>query len=90
MEITPRFACDLSDSNTSRGMLEGFKMRQDVSLLLSPEQMGEMAVQLNSLVRSLFKHSNKLGFLHCICLDFDDIHALVSQLVDRNVLLVTV
>jgi hypothetical protein len=65
-------------------------MREDVSLLLSPEQMGELALQLNGLVRSLFKYSRKIGFLHYIYLDFDDVHALVFQLADRNVLLITV
>jgi hypothetical protein len=64
-------------------------MREDVSLLLSPEQMGGLAMQLNELVRSLFKYSRKIGFLHYLYLDFDDVHALVFQLVDRNVLLIT-
>lgn len=49
---------------TPKGMLNGFKMRDDVSLLLSPEQMGGLAMQLNELVRSLFKYSKKIGFLH--------------------------
>ena len=73
-----------------RGTLKGFKMREDTSLLLTPKQMGEMALQLNSMIRSLFKFSHKLGFLHYMYLDFDDVHALVFQLADRNVLLVTV
>jgi hypothetical protein len=73
-----------------KGMLKGFKMRDDVSLLLSPEQMGGLAMQLNELVRSLFKYSKKIGFLHYLYLDFDDIHALVFQLADRNLLLITV
>jgi hypothetical protein len=73
-----------------KGMLKGFKMRDDVSLLLSPEQMGGMAMQLNELVRSLFKYSKKIGFLHYLYLDFDDVHALVFQLADRNLLLITV
>jgi hypothetical protein len=65
-------------------------MREDVSLLLSPEQMGELAMQLNVLVRSLFKFSRKIGFLHYVYLDFDDIHSFVFQLADRNILLITV
>lgn len=73
-----------------KGMLKGFKMRDDVSLLLSPEQMGGLAMQLNELVRSLFKYSKKIGFLHYLYLDFDDVHALVFQLADRNSLLITV
>lgn len=73
-----------------KGMLKGFKMRDDVSLLLSPEQMGGLAMQLNELVRSLFKYSKKIGFLHYLYLDFDDVHALVFQLADRNLLLITV
>jgi hypothetical protein len=73
-----------------RGMLKQFKMREDISLLLTPEQMGGLAMQLNELVRSLFKYSRKIGFLHYLYLDFDDVHALVFQLVDRNVLLITV
>jgi hypothetical protein len=42
-------------------MLKGFKMRGDVSLLLllSPEQMGGLAMQLNELVRSLLKYSKE-------------------------------
>ena len=47
-------------------------------------------MQLNELVRSLFKYSRKIGFLHYLYLDFDDVHALVFQLADRNVLLITV
>gem|GEM_PF-5581239 len=50
-------------------------MREDVSLLLSPEQMGGLAMQLNELVRSLFKYSRKIGFLHYLYFDFDDVHA---------------
>ena len=73
-----------------KGMLKGFKMRDDVSLLLSPEQMGGLAMQLNEVVRSLFKYSKKIGFLHYLYLDFDDVHALVFQLADRNLLLITV
>ena len=73
-----------------RGTLKGFKMREDISLLLSPKQMGEMAMQLNILIKSLFNFSHKLGFLHYMYLDFDDVHALVFQLADRNVLLITV
>ena len=73
-----------------RGTLKQFRMREDVSLLLSPEQMGGLAMQLNELVRSLFKYSRKIGFLHYLYLDFDDVHALVFQLADRNVLLITV
>jgi hypothetical protein len=73
-----------------KGMLMGFKMRDDVSLLLSTEQMGGLAMQLNELVRSLFKYSKKIGFLHYLYLDFDDVHALVFQLADRNLLLITV
>jgi hypothetical protein len=72
-----------------RGTLKQFRMREDISLLLSPEQMGGLAMQLNELVRSLFKYSRKIGFLHYLYLDFDDVHALVFQLVDRNVLLIT-
>jgi hypothetical protein len=44
-------------------MLKGFKMRGDVSLLLllllSPEQMGGLAMQLNVLARSLVKYSKE-------------------------------
>jgi hypothetical protein len=65
-------------------------MREDVSLLLSPEQMGGLAMELNELLRSLFKYSRKIGVLHYLYLDFDDVHALVFQLADRNVLLITV
>jgi len=54
-------------------------MREDDSLLLSPEQMGGLAMQLNELVKSLFKYSRKIGFLHYLYLDFDEVHALVFQ-----------
>ncbi len=74
-----------------KGMLKGFKLKGNVSLLiLSPEQMGGLAMQLNELVRSLFKYSKKFGFLHYLYLDFDDVHASVFQLTDRNLLLITV
>lgn len=72
------------------GKLKGFKMREDISLLLSPKQMGELALQLNGLIKSMFNFSRRLGFLHYLYLDFDDVHALVYQLADRNVLLITV
>ena len=65
-------------------------MREDISLLLSPKQMGELALQLNGLIKSMFNFSHRLGFLHYMYLDFDDVHALVYQLADRNVLMITV
>ena len=74
----------------ARGTLKGFKMREDISLLLSPKQMGELALQLNGLIKSMFNFSHRLGFLHYMYLDFDDVHALVYQLADRNVLMITV
>ena len=84
----------LSASSTVRSVSligpRGLLKREDVSLLLSPEQMGGLAMQLNELVKSLFKYSRKIGFLHYLYLDFDDVHASVFQLADRNVLLVTV
>ncbi|MPZ08080.1 MAG: hypothetical protein GEU26_16965 [Nitrososphaeraceae archaeon] len=74
-----------------KGILKGFIMRDDASLLLlSPKQIGGLAMQLNELVRSLFKYSKKNGFLHYLYLDFDDVYALVFQLADRNLLLITV
>jgi hypothetical protein len=73
-----------------KGRLKGFKVRGDVSLLLSPEQMGGLAMQLNELGRLLFKYSKKFGFLHYLYLAFDDIHASVFQLADRNLLFFTV
>lgn len=72
----------LSASSTVRsdgGLLKRFRMREDVSLLLSPEQMGGLAMQLNELVKSLFKYSRKIGFLHYLYLDFDEVHTLVFQ-----------
>ena len=74
----------------ARGTLKGFKMREDISLLLSPKQMGELALQLNGHIKSMFNFSHRLGFLHYMYLDFDDVHALVYQLADRNVLMITV
>ena len=62
-----------------RGLLKRFRMREDDSLLLSPEQMGGLAMQLNELVKSLYKYSRKIGFLHYLYLDFDEVHALVFQ-----------
>ncbi|MGA9317349.1 MAG: hypothetical protein WCD28_03080 [Nitrososphaeraceae archaeon] len=43
-------------------------------------------MQLNELVRSLFKYSKKIGFLHLLYLAFDDVRASVFQLTDRNLL----
>lgn len=84
----------LSASSTVRSVSligpRGLLKRADVSLLLSPDQMGGLAMQLDELVKSLFKYSRKIGFLHYLYLDFDDVHALVFQLADRNLLLVTV
>ena len=62
------------------------KLTQVDALLLSPEQVEGLAMQLNELVR----YSKKIGFLHYLYLDFDDVHALVFQLADRNLLFFTV
>lgn len=62
------------------------KLTQVDALLLSPEQVEGLAMQLNELVR----YSKKIGFLHYLYLDFDDVHALVFQLADRSLLLITV
>ena len=62
------------------------KLTQVDALLLSLEQVEGLAMQLNELVR----YSKKIGFLHYLYLDFDDVHALVFQLADRSLLLITV
>jgi len=62
------------------------KLTQVDALLLSPEQVEGLAMQLNELVR----YSKKIGFLNYLYLDFDDVHALVFQLADRSLLLITV
>ena len=62
------------------------KLTQVDALLLSPEQVEGLAMHLNELVR----YSKKIGFLHYLYLDFDDVHALVFQLADRSLLLITV
>ena len=55
----------LSASSTVRSVSligpRGLLKRADVSLLLSPDQMGGLAMQLDELVKSLFKYSRKIG-----------------------------
>jgi len=72
-----------------RGILKQFKLREDVNLLLSPTEMGELVNSVNVAVSSFYKFFPKLGFLHHLSLDFENLHALIFPLPDRNTLFIT-
>lgn len=72
------------------GVLRKFKMREDVNLLLSPRQMGELIRAANVAASSFYKFLQKLGLLRYMYLDFENLHALIFPMPDHNVLLVTV
>ncbi len=46
-----------------RGILKQFKLREDVNLLLSLTEMGELVNSVNTAVSSFYKFFPKLGFL---------------------------
>lgn len=72
------------------GMLRRFKMREDVNLLLGTREMGELVKAANAAASSFYRFLPKLGSLGYTYLDFEDLHALIFPMPDRNVLLVTV
>ena len=73
---------------TPRGTLRKFRMREDVNLLLNTKEMADLVRSVNHATSSLYKFSPKLGLLRHLYLDFDDLHALVFPLPDRNILFV--
>ena len=72
-----------------RGILKQFKLREDVNLLLTPTEMGELVKSVNAAVSSFYRFFPKLGFLRHLSLDFENLHALIFPLPDRNTLFVT-
>ena len=73
---------------TPRGTLRQFRMREDVNLLLNTKEMGELVRSVNLGASSFHKFLPKLGFLRHLYLDFEDLHALVFPLPDRNTLFI--
>jgi hypothetical protein len=73
---------------TPRGTLRQFRMREDVNLLLNTKEMGQLVRSVNIAASSFYKFLPKLGFLRHLYLDFEDLHALVFPLPDRNTLFI--
>lgn len=73
---------------TPLGTLRQFRMREDVTLLLNTEEMGELVRSINTSTSPFYKFLPKLGMLRHLYLDFENLHALVFPLPDRNTLLV--
>jgi hypothetical protein len=71
---------------TPKGTLRQFRMREDVNLLLNTKEMGELVKSVNFATSSFYKFLPKLGLLRHVYLDFEDLHALVFPLPDRNTL----
>lgn len=71
------------------GMLRRFKLREDVSLLLNPREMGELIKVANQASLSFHQFMPKLGELRHMYLDFENLHALIFLMPDLNALLVT-
>ena len=73
---------------TPRGTLRQFRMREDVNLLLNTKEMGELVRSVNFATSSFYKFQPKLGLLLHLYLDFEDLHALIFPLPDRNTLFI--
>lgn len=71
------------------GMLRRFKLREDVNLLLNPEEMAMLIQSANNAASSFYDFAPKLGELTHMYLDFDNLQALIFPMPDHNVLLVT-
>jgi hypothetical protein len=63
-------------------------MREDITLLLNTQEMGELVRSSTFLHHPFYKFLPKLGMLRHLYLDFENLHALVFPLPDRNTLLV--
>jgi len=63
-------------------------MREDVNLLLNTKEMADLVRSVDLAVSSFYNFLPKLGLLRHLYLDFDDLHALVFPLPDRNTLFV--
>jgi hypothetical protein len=72
---------------TPMGTLRQFRMREDVNLLLNTKEMADLVKSIDVAASSFYKFLPKLGLLRHLYLDFDDLHALVFPLPDRNTLL---
>jgi hypothetical protein len=73
---------------TPRGTLRQFRVREDVNLLLNTKEMADLVKSVDVAASSFYKFLPKLGLLRHLYLDFDDLHALVFPLPDRNTLFV--
>lgn len=70
-------------------MLRWYKLREDINLLLNPNEMAELIKNANQASLSFYKFAPKLGELRRVYLDFENLHALIFPMPDRNVLFVT-
>jgi hypothetical protein len=68
--------------------LRQFRVREDVNLLLNTKEMADLVKSVDVAASSFYKFLPKLGLLRHLYLDFDDLHALVFPLPDRNTLFV--
>jgi len=69
-------------------IIRQFRMREDVNLLLNTKEIGELVRSVNHAASSFYKFLPKLGLLRHLYLDFEDLHALVFPLPDRNTLFI--
>jgi hypothetical protein len=74
---------------TPKGTLRQFRMREDVNLLLNTIEMGQLVKSVSFATSSFYKFLPKLGLLRHLYLDFEDLHALVFPLPDRNTLFIS-
>jgi hypothetical protein len=72
------------------GNLRRFRVREGVNLLLNHHEMGELVRAANKAAATFYRFAPKMGELRQMQLDFENLHALIFPMPDRNVLLVTV
>ena len=71
------------------GALRRFRLRDDVNLLLNPQEMGDLIRTSRETAASFIKFTPKLGDLRHVQLDFENIQMLVFPMPDQNLLFVT-
>lgn len=72
------------------GNLRRFRVREGVNLLLNHHEMGELVKAANRSAAIFYSFAPKMGELRRLHLDFENLHALIFTMPDRNVLLVTI
>lgn len=71
------------------GILRRFKLRDDINLLLNPNEMGHLIRTVKEASSSFRKYAPKIGELRHMHLEFDNIQALIFPMPDHNLLLIT-